>query len=88
MWFVLRAVVVIAAIAFFSPYRGEAEQEASREAGRLAAEAQARLPSPAQVAAGLPDPVRERLAAEAGRALTQGAEAALRGGFVPATTTR
>jgi hypothetical protein len=73
---------VIAVIAFLSPYRGGAEREASR----LAEEAQARLPAPAQAAAHLPEAVRERVAVEAGRALAQGAEAALRGPLPPIAT--
>ena len=78
MWFVLRAVVVIALIAFFSPERGGAEREAVR-----LAEAGAHRAAPAQRAAGLPEPIRERAVAEAGRALAHGAEAALRGALAP-----
>lgn len=76
MWFLLRAVAVIAVIAFLSPHRGGAE----REAARLAAEA------PARVAAQLPEGAREAALAEAGRAVAQAlpTTGSLRGALAPA----
>lgn len=88
MWFVLRAVAVIAVIAFLSPQRDGAERETARAAREAEARLPAKLPAATDLAAGLPEAVRERIVAEAGRAVAQGAEATLRGALVPGTATR
>jgi hypothetical protein len=63
MWFLLRAVAIVAVIAFLSPYRGGAE----RETARLAAEA------PERILAQVPPDARERAVAAAAEAALRGA---------------
>jgi hypothetical protein len=82
MWFLLRAVVVIAVIAYLSPQRGAAE----REAARFGAEAPVK--ALAQVQERVQERAREAVLAEAGRTLAGAAEGGLRGALAPAQPPR
>lgn len=77
MSFLLRALLVIAAIAYFSPHRGDSEKEAARVVA--AAEASAKALTPADALKVLPHAHRDRLASEAGAALAEAATGSLRG---------